>query len=72
MWEHVADVVLTIRRIDLSGRYPAYDAWVQSMYQRPTVQKAIAGRKEHFAKTGLFDHLKAKAEQNGYEVPDYR
>lgn len=46
MWEHVVDFIHARRAIDLKGKYPAYDAWKERLFERPACKKAIASRAE--------------------------
>lgn len=69
MWEHIADFALSFRGTTLIGKYPAYDAWVQRMYSRPAVAKAIAGRREGLVRTGILEMVKARAKEDGFEIP---
>lgn len=69
MWEHIADFAFSFRGTTLIGKYPAYDAWVQRMYSRPAVAKAIAGRREGLVRTGILEMVKARAKEDGFEIP---
>lgn len=46
MWENVVDFVHARKGIDLKGKYPAYDAWKERLFERPACKKAIASRAE--------------------------
>lgn len=70
MWEHIADFALSFREINLIGKYPAYDAWLQKLYARPTFKKALAGRRDGLVKYGLMDKIKAKAVEQGMAIPE--
>lgn len=66
MWEHISDFALAVKGAKpAAGEYPAYDAWMQKLYARPTVQKAIEGRRRGMTKSGIIERLKAKAQQDG-------
>lgn len=46
MWENVVELLHARKGIDLKGQYPAYDAWKEKLFERPTCKKAIARRAE--------------------------
>ncbi|KAF2163625.1 hypothetical protein M409DRAFT_68514 [Zasmidium cellare ATCC 36951] len=46
MWENVVDLIHDHKGTDLKGKYPAFDAWKERLFQRPACIKAIASRAE--------------------------
>ncbi|KAK4500967.1 hypothetical protein PRZ48_006773 [Zasmidium cellare] len=46
MWENVVDQINERKGIDLKGKYPAYDAWKERLFQRPACKKSMDSRAE--------------------------